>query len=74
MEERVYNFAPQVQIISATMAIHNFIRRNTKTNAKFNYSKDESILDNNDEQIDLDPSLSLNIVSSTKMDHVQESI
>ena len=73
-----FKFETQVHIVCATMAIHNFIRRNTQTDDEFSRYEDESILDINDgsvdEHVDLDPSLSLNTISSTEMDHVRDSI
>ena len=61
------------------MAIHNFIRRNTKIDADFRHYEDENILhtdaeNHDDNNVDLDASSSFNTISSTEMDHVRDSI
>ena len=70
-----FKIETQVQIVSATMAIHNFIRRNTSTDTEFNHYEDEDILEGNcDDHVVSDPFPSLNIVSSSEMDNVRDAI
>ena len=74
-----FKFETQVQIVGATMAIHNFIRRNTETDVDFRRYEDENILHTNaenhhDNHVELDASSSLNIVSSIEMDCICDSI
>ncbi|XP_028785369.1 uncharacterized protein LOC114741284 [Neltuma alba] len=70
-----YKIQTQVQIVIATMAIHNFIRRHTDTDFKFSQYEDENILEGNyDDHVVSYPSPSANIVSSSEMDRLRDSI
>lgn len=68
-----FKFETQVQIVIATMAIHNFIRRKSATDSDFMHFEDEDILENdNDNQVGENPSIT--VASSTEMDFVRNSI
>ena len=70
-----FKIETQVQIVSATMAIHNFIRRNTSTDVEFSRYEDEDILEGNyDDHVVSEPFPNLNIVSSSEMDSVRDAI
>nr|KYP71030.1 hypothetical protein KK1_010273 [Cajanus cajan] len=70
-----FKFETQVQIVSATMTIHNFIRRKSETDSEFKRYEDENIDEyENDNHISEDQSLPLTVTSSTEIDLVRDSI
>ncbi|RHN73171.1 hypothetical protein MtrunA17_Chr2g0295621 [Medicago truncatula] len=70
-----FKFETQVQIVVATMAIHNFIRRKAEIDIDFNVYEDEStIIHHDDSSSNLDQSHVLNVVSSSEMDRVRNII
>ena len=45
-EMHKYEFSTQVRLVCATMAIHNFIRRNSQSDTRFKEAdEDESLID-----------------------------
>ncbi|XP_024634373.2 uncharacterized protein [Medicago truncatula] len=70
-----FKFETQVQIVVATMAIHNFIRRKAENDMDFNVYEDEStVIHHDDSSSNLDQSQVLNVVSSSEMDRVRNII
>ncbi|XP_039688777.1 uncharacterized protein [Medicago truncatula] len=70
-----FKFETQVQIVVATMVIHNFIRRKAEIDIDFNVYEDEStIIHHDDSSSNLDQSHVLNVVSSSEMDRVRNII
>jgi len=72
-----FTIKTQVEVVVATMAIHNFIRRNADMDVDFNRYEDENItLDHDDYRrpVNLDSSQNLNIASSSEMNHVRNSV
>ncbi|XP_050897585.1 uncharacterized protein LOC127104449 [Lathyrus oleraceus] len=72
-----FKFQTQVQIVVATMTIHNFIRRNAEIDVDFNLYEDENTTIHHDDyhiSPNLDQSQVLNVASSLEMDHVRDSI
>jgi hypothetical protein len=72
-----FKYETQVQIVVATMTIHNFIRRNAKIDTDFDLYEDENTIINHDDyhrSANLDQSQVLNIASSSEMDRVRDSI
>jgi len=72
-----FTIKTQVEVVVATMAIHNFIRRNADMDVDFNRYKDEDITLDHDgyrRPVNLDSSQNLNIASSSEMNHVRDSV
>ncbi|XP_045802374.1 uncharacterized protein LOC123895954 [Trifolium pratense] len=72
-----FKYETQVQIVVATMAIHNFIRRTAEVDSDFNLYEDENTVIHHDEihrSNNLDPSQVFNVASSSEMDHVRDLI
>ncbi|XP_039690638.1 uncharacterized protein [Medicago truncatula] len=72
-----FTIKTQVEVVVATMAIHNFIRRNADMDVDFNRYEDEDItLDHDDYRrpVNFDLSQKLNIASSSEMNHVRNSV
>jgi len=73
-----YKFETQVQIVCATMTVHNFIRRNAEMDSDFICYEEEDILVdvdyNNHNETSFDQSQVLNIISAPEMDHVRDYI
>ncbi|XP_029128648.1 uncharacterized protein LOC114916346 [Cajanus cajan] len=73
-----YKLETQVQIVCATMAIHNFIRRNAESDIDFSRYEDENITFESDDNyhgtVNLEKNQVLNVISSSKMDQVRDSI
>ncbi|KAK7276933.1 hypothetical protein RIF29_18082 [Crotalaria pallida] len=71
-----YKFETQVQIVSATMALHNFIRRNADHDIDFTrYENEEITLDDDDEDDDDDGDDEVNLYSSqAEMNHTRDFI
>ena len=73
-----YKFVTQIQIVCATMTIHNFIRKNAENDIDFNRYEDENIILNSDDnyhnEVDLDQTQVLNVISSSEMERVRDSI
>jgi hypothetical protein len=72
-----FKYQTQVQIVVATMAIHNFIRRNAEVDDDFNLYEDENTIihdDENHRSNNLDPSQIFNVASSSEMDHARDLI
>lgn len=60
-----YKFGTQVQIVIATMAIHNFIRWKSKSDDQFKLYEDENIVvDEDDNRVAEDLSMTAIVVSS----------
>ncbi|AES72015.1 hypothetical protein MTR_3g085150 [Medicago truncatula] len=69
------NPSPTEFFLSATVAIHNFIRRKAENDMDFNVYEDEStVIHHDDSSSNLDQSQVLNVVSSSEMDRVQNII
>ncbi|GAU21762.1 hypothetical protein TSUD_328870 [Trifolium subterraneum] len=72
-----FKYETQVQIVVATMTIHNFIRRIAEVDADFNLYEDENTIihdDENHRSNNLDPSQIFNVASSSEMDHARDLI
>ena len=70
-----FKIETQVQIVCATMAIHNFIRRHSETDTEFNQYEHANILDGEDSSyVGESSDQTLTISSSTEMDRVRDSI
>ena len=69
-----YKFETQVQIVCATMTVHNFIRRNAEMDSDFICYEEEDILLDVDYNNHNKTSLVLNIISAPEMDHVRDYI
>ncbi|KAL1290786.1 hypothetical protein AAHE18_20G154400 [Arachis hypogaea] len=70
-----FKIETQVQIVCATMAIHNFIRRHSETDTEFNQYEHANILDGEDNSYVGESSYqTLTISFSAEMDHVRDSI
>ncbi|CAJ2645509.1 unnamed protein product [Trifolium pratense] len=72
-----FKYETQVQIVVATMAIHNFIRRTAEVDADFNLYEDENTIihdDENHRSNNLDPSQIFNVASLSEMDHARDLI
>ncbi|XP_057426609.1 uncharacterized protein LOC130720044 [Lotus japonicus] len=74
-----YKIETQVQLVCATMAIHNFIRRHSEMDIDFNHYEDENIIvdtngPNQHGDVNLESSPVLSISSSPEMDHVRDTI
>ncbi|KAK2399592.1 hypothetical protein QL285_049393 [Trifolium repens] len=72
-----FKYETQVQIVVATMAIHNFIRRTAEVDSDFNLYEDENTIihhDENHRSNNLDPSQIFNVASSSEMDHARDLI
>ncbi|KAL4327687.1 hypothetical protein AHAS_Ahas13G0125000 [Arachis hypogaea] len=70
-----FKMKTQIQIVSATMTIHNFIRRNSKTDFEFTQYEDENIIeDEDDNQIGDSQSPNLSVAFSSEMNIVRDSI
>ena len=71
-----FKYTTQVQIVCATMAIHNFIRRNSALDIEFHRAEkyDNTIAEdlNNDGNLNIGFNIDLN--SSAKMDYVRDRI
>jgi len=70
-----FTFSTQVQIVCATMAIHNFIRRNSDSDIEFDSNDDnEILLEDSASDVNVVPNIDTDIVSSPEMDRVRDSI
>ncbi|XP_057443249.1 uncharacterized protein LOC130735170 [Lotus japonicus] len=74
-----YKIETQVQLVCATMAIHNFIRRHADMDIDFNRYEDENIIVGTDDHnqlgdVNSESSSVLSISSSPEMDHVRDII
>ncbi|XLT86513.1 hypothetical protein HN873_012731 [Arachis hypogaea] len=70
-----FKIETQVQIVCATMAIHNFIRRHSETDTEFNQYEHANILDGEDNSyVGENSDQTLTISSSAEMDRVRDSI
>nr|KYP51549.1 hypothetical protein KK1_026577 [Cajanus cajan] len=69
-----YKLETQVQIVCATMTLHNFIRRNAESDVDFSRYEDENIIleldDNYHGTVNLEQNQVLNVISSSTMDRV----
>ena len=55
---RSYNYETQVKIVCATMALHNFIRRNSDSDSNFGQAEEGNIGDVDNNSVDEQPSAS----------------
>ncbi|KAL4313864.1 hypothetical protein AHAS_Ahas15G0027700 [Arachis hypogaea] len=70
-----FKIETKVQIVCATMAIHNFIRRHSETDTEFNQYEHANILDGEDNSyVGESSDQTLTISSSAEMDRVRDSI
>ena len=70
-----FKIETQVQIVSATIAIHNFIRRHSETDFEFNQYEDENIVEaEDDNHVGEDPFPNLTIASSLEMNLIRDLI
>ena len=70
-----FKIETQVQIVSATIAIHNFIRRHSETDFEFNQYEDENIVEaEDDNHVGEDPFSNLTIASSLEMNLIRDLI
>ncbi|KAL4288076.1 hypothetical protein AHAS_Ahas19G0250000 [Arachis hypogaea] len=70
-----FKIETQVQIVCATMAIHNFIRRHSETDTEFNQYEHANILDGEDNSyVGESSDQTLTIISSAEIDRVRDSI
>src|ERR1044072_4468463 len=68
-----FKFETQVQIVIATMAIHNFIRRKSATDSEFMRYEDENVVEHDDhDHVGENPPIT--VVSSPEMNLVRDSI
>ena len=72
---RKFKFSTQVRLVCATMAIHNFIRRNSRSDAQFEEAEKESSIDeDNCHQNQEDSSSSFTASSSARMNRIRDTI
>ncbi|XP_057719160.1 uncharacterized protein LOC130980551 [Arachis stenosperma] len=72
---RSSGFTNHNEIVCATMAIHNFIRRHSETDTEFNQYEHANILDGEDNSyVGENSDQTLTISSSAEMDRVRDSI
>ena len=74
-----FKYETQVHIVCTTTTIHNFIRRNAETDLQFSqYENEDIVLDLDDQschnEVNLDHSQTFNVISSTEMDCIQDTI
>jgi hypothetical protein len=72
-----FKYETQVQMVVATMTIHNFIRRTAEVDSNFNLYEDENTVihhDENHRSNNLDPSQIFNVASSSEMDYARDLI
>ncbi|KAK4258761.1 hypothetical protein QN277_005173 [Acacia crassicarpa] len=67
-----YKFRTQVRIVCATMAIHNFIRRYSQNDVKFDQLEEGNMSDSEEDNNDDEASSSL--LSSTRMNRLRDEI
>lgn len=70
-----YNYKTQVQIVYATMAIHNFIRRHSDSDIEFQRVDENYInLEDVHNHVNFNPGIDADIVSSPEMNVIRDSI
>ncbi|KAL4294603.1 hypothetical protein AHAS_Ahas18G0244600 [Arachis hypogaea] len=70
-----FKIETQVQIVCATMAIHNFIRRHSKTDTEFNQYEHTNIFDGEyNSYVGESSDQTLTISSFAEMDRIRDSI
>ena len=72
---RKYSYQTQVRLVCATMALHNFIRRNDATDVVFRQAEAGNIIDRENNSVD-DQHSTTNYGrrSSSQMHHIRDSI
>ncbi|XP_028764534.1 uncharacterized protein LOC114762832 [Neltuma alba] len=68
-----YKYKTQVQVVCATMAIHNFLRRNSETDKDFIEAQSEGTIDE-DNHDEAGETSSSNLPRSRQMNHVRDTI
>ena len=71
-----FKYITQVEIGCATMAIHNFIRRNNVSDIEFRHAEeyDNTMAEDLDNDGELNTCFDVDLTSSTKMDYVRDRI
>ena len=71
-----FKYMTQVEIVCATMAIHNFIRRNSISDIEFCRAEeyDNSMVEDLDNDGNLNTCLDVDLTSSAEMDYVRDRI